>query len=61
MSCAEVHPNLVAFVLDGLEPEVAAEVRSHLASCLSFRKKFEELENVYHALQLACPFSYFGG
>ena len=61
MRCAEIHPNLVAFIVGGLYPEVVAEVRSHLASCLSFRKEFEELENVYHDLQVACPFSYFGG
>jgi anti-sigma factor RsiW len=55
MRCAEIHPNLAAFLLSGLEPEEAAEVRSHLASCLSCRKEFEELENVYRALQVASP------
>jgi anti-sigma factor RsiW len=61
MRCAEIHPNLAAFIVGRLCPEEAAEVRSHLASCLRFRKEFEELENVYHGLQVACPFSYFGG
>ena len=51
MRCAEIHPNLVAFIVGGLYPEVVAEVRSHLASCLSFRKEFEELENVYLAFR----------
>jgi anti-sigma factor RsiW len=55
MRCAEIHPNLAAFVVGGLEPEEAAEVRSHLASCLSCRKEFEELENVYRAIQVASP------
>ena len=55
MRCAEIHPNPAAFVVGGLEPEEAAEVRSHLAPCLSCWKEFEELENVYCALQVASP------
>jgi anti-sigma factor RsiW len=35
MRCAEIQANLVAFVLGGLEPEEAAEVKGHLASCPS--------------------------
>jgi anti-sigma factor RsiW len=35
MRCAEIHPNLAAFVVGGLEPEEAAEVKGHLASCPS--------------------------
>ena len=33
MRCAEIHTNLTAFVIGGLEPEEAAEIRRHLASC----------------------------
>jgi anti-sigma factor RsiW len=33
MKCAEIHPNLAAFVVGGLEPKEAAEVEDHLASC----------------------------
>ena len=28
MRCAEIHPNLAAFVVGGVEPEEAAEVSS---------------------------------
>jgi hypothetical protein len=53
MKCAEIHPNLAAFVLDGLEPEETAEVRHHLASCSSCQKELRELEEVNHALEAA--------
>ena len=33
MKCAQIHPNLAAFVLSGLEPEEAAEVEGHLTYC----------------------------
>ena len=33
MTCAEVRPNLAAFVLGGLGAEEAAEIRQHLDSC----------------------------
>jgi anti-sigma factor RsiW len=55
MSCAEVHPNLAAFVLDGLEPEVAAEVRRHLASCPRCQDEVRELRKVNRALEAAPP------
>jgi hypothetical protein len=55
MKCAEVHPNLPAFVLGGLEPEEAAEVRRHLASCPSCRNELRELEKVNNALEAAPP------
>jgi anti-sigma factor RsiW len=55
MRCAEIHPNLATFVMGGLEPEEATEVRSHLATCLSSRKEFEELETVSPALQVPSP------
>jgi anti-sigma factor RsiW len=53
MKCAEIHPNLAAFALGGLEPEEAAEVRGHLASCPSCQKVLRELEEVNHALEAA--------
>ena len=55
MRCAQIHPNLAAFVLGGLEPEEAAEVRRHLASCPSCRNELEELQKVNHALEAAPP------
>ena len=33
MKCAEVSPNLGAFVLGGLEPKEGVEIRHHLALC----------------------------
>jgi hypothetical protein len=53
MKCAEVHPNLAAFALGGLEPAETAEVRHHLASFPSCRKELRELEEVNHALEAA--------
>src|SRR5215216_4547092 len=53
MKCAEIHPNLAAFALGGLEPEEAAEVRRHLASCPGCQKELRELEEVNHALEAA--------
>jgi hypothetical protein len=35
MKCAEIHPNLAAFVVGGLEHKEAAEIDGHLASCPS--------------------------
>src|SRR5215204_2689015 len=55
MRCAEVHPNLAAFVLDGLEPEEAAEVRRHLASCPRCQDEVRELRKVNRALEAAPP------
>ena len=55
MKCADVSPNLAAFVLGGLDPEEAAEIRRHLASCPSCRNELEELEKVNRALQAAPP------
>ena len=55
MKCAEIHPNLAAFALDGLEPEEAAEVRRHLASCAGCRRELEELRKVNRALEAAPP------
>ena len=55
MTCAEVHPNLAAFVLGGLEPEEAAEIQRHIASCADCRSEFEELWSVNRALDAAPP------
>jgi hypothetical protein len=55
MRCAEVHPNLAAFVLDGLEPEEAAEVQRHLASCPRCQDEVRELRKVNRALEAAPP------
>src|SRR5215216_4638349 len=55
MECADVSPNLAAFVVGGLEPEEAAEIRHHLASCPGCRNELEELEKVNRALQAAPP------
>jgi hypothetical protein len=55
MRCAEIHPSLAAFALGGLEPEEAAEVRRHLASCPSCRNELRELQKVNRALEAAPP------
>jgi len=55
MRCAEIHPNLAAFVLGGLEPEEAAEVQRHLAFCPSCQEELHELQKVNRALQSAPP------
>jgi len=55
MRCAEIHPNLAAFVLGGLEPEEAVEVRRHLASCPRCQDEVRELQKVNRALEAAPP------
>jgi len=55
MKCADIAPNLGAFVLGGLEPEEAAEIRHHLAFCLGCRNEPRELEKVNQALEAAPP------
>src|SRR5215216_7995934 len=55
MTCAEVHPNLAAFVLGGLEPEEAAEIRLHLDSCPVCQSELQELRKVNRALDAAPP------
>lgn len=55
MRCTEIHPNLAAFVLGGLEPEETAEVRRHLATCPGCRRELEELRKVNRALEAAPP------
>jgi len=55
MKCAEIYPNLAAFLLGGLEPEEAAEVENHLASCPGCRRQLEELRKVNRALEAAPP------
>src|SRR4051812_45194714 len=53
--CAEVHPNLAAYVLGGLGSEEETEVRRHLALCPSCREKLKEFEEVRQALEAAPP------
>ena len=55
MKCAEVHPNLAAFALGGLDSEEETEVRRHLALCPSCREKLAEFEEVSQALEAAPP------
>lgn len=55
MKCAQVNPNLGAFVLGGLEPEEAARIRHHLALCPGCRNEHRELEKINQALQAAPP------
>ncbi len=55
MRCAEVSSNLAAFVSGGMEPEDAADIERHLASCPACREEREELEWVHRALQAAPP------
>jgi anti-sigma-K factor RskA len=55
MKCAEVHINLGAFVMGGLEAEEDAEVRRHLASCSSCRDELQEIERINQALEAAPP------
>jgi Anti-sigma-K factor rskA, C-terminal/Putative zinc-finger len=51
----EVHPDLTALVLGGLEPEEAEEARRHLASCSRCRNELEGLKKVNRALEAAPP------
>ena len=55
MTCAEVHSNLAAFVLGGLEAEEAAEIRQHLDSCPGCLSELQELRKVNRALDAAPP------
>jgi anti-sigma-K factor RskA len=55
MKCAEVHPNLGAYVLGGLESEEEAEVERHLAFCPSCQDELKEFEEVSQALKSAPP------
>jgi anti-sigma-K factor RskA len=55
MTCPEVHPNLATFVLGGLEPEEAAEMQRHIASCADCQSELEELWSVNRALDAAPP------
>jgi anti-sigma-K factor RskA len=53
MKCAKIHTDLGPFVLGGLEPEEAAEVRRHLAFCSGCRNELEALEKINQALGAA--------
>jgi anti-sigma-K factor RskA len=55
MTCAEVHPNLATFVLGELEPEEAAKIQRHIASCADCQSELEELWSVNRALDAAPP------
>jgi anti-sigma-K factor RskA len=55
MKHAEVHPNVAAFALGGLEPEEAAEIQRHIASCADCQSELEELRKVNRALDAAPP------
>jgi anti-sigma-K factor RskA len=55
MNSAEVHPNLAAFVLGGLEAEETAEIQRHIASCADCQSELEELLMVNRALEAAPP------
>ena len=55
MTCAEVHHNLAAFVLGGLELESAAEIRQHVDSCPGCQSELQELRKVNRALDAAPP------
>lgn len=55
MKCAEVNLNLGAFMLGGLEPEEADEIRRHLDSCSGCQNELRELEKVNQALGAAPP------
>jgi anti-sigma-K factor RskA len=55
MNYAEVHPNVAAFALGGLEAEEAAEIQRHIASCADCQSELEELWSVNRALDAAPP------
>jgi anti-sigma-K factor RskA len=55
MNCPEIHPDLTAFILGGLEPEEAEEAGRHLASCSRCRNELEGLEKMNRALEAAPP------
>jgi anti-sigma-K factor RskA len=55
MKCAQIHPNLPAFVLGGLESDEAAEVQRHLAFCPGCQDEVRELRKVNRALEAAPP------
>jgi anti-sigma-K factor RskA len=55
MKFAEVHPDLAAFALGGLEAEETAKVRHHLDTCPDCQSELEELRKVNRALEAAPP------
>jgi anti-sigma-K factor RskA len=55
MTCAEIHLNLAAFALGGLEAEETAEIQRHLDSCPDCQSELEELRKVNRALEAAPP------
>jgi len=55
MKCAEVRLQLGAFVLGGLEPDEAAQIRRHLASCSGCQNEFRELAEINQILGALPP------
>jgi anti-sigma-K factor RskA len=55
MKSPEIHPNLAAFALGGLEAKETAEIQRHLASCAGCQSEFQELEKVNRVLDAAPP------
>jgi len=55
MRCIEIHSNLGAYVLGGLEPEEAAEIRRHLTFCSGCRNELEGLQRIKQPLEAAPP------
>jgi anti-sigma factor RsiW len=51
-TCDEIRPQLGAYVLGGLEPEEAAEVREHLARCPDCAREHAELAELPAKLDL---------
>jgi anti-sigma factor RsiW len=51
-TCDEIRPQLGAYVLGGLEPEEAAEVRAHLARCPDCAREHAELAQLPAKLDL---------
>ena len=51
-TCDEIRPQLGAYVLGGLEPEEAAEVREHLAHCPECAREHAELAELPAKLDL---------
>ena len=55
MKFAEVHPDLAAFLMGGLEPKEAAGIKRHIASCAGCQSELRELRKVNRALDAAPP------
>jgi hypothetical protein len=49
------HPDLVGFLLGGLQPREVDAFEDHAAGCSACRKELDELRNLPHLLDLAIP------